>query len=190
MYEKKTYHPNGALHIHACYTSEDSLVLQGEYKECFDNCQLKIHCFYKDGKIDGVYKEWTKNTNFDILIPKSQQVETSYISNKNLYKEIQYKDGKIHGVYKEYFIHTGKLFKEVEYRDGKINGSYKEWYKNYDFVRISCTYENDALEGQHSYYWCEDEFNESDVITTITTYSKGRKINQRTININPSCVIQ
>jgi len=82
---------------------------QGEYKEWYDNGQLKIHTTYKDGNIDGEYKLWFQNGQ--------------------LYVHTTYQNGKIYGEYKKWF-QNGQLSIQTTYKNYIRNGKYLEWNKN------------------------------------------------------------
>ncbi len=82
--------------------------LDGEYKEIpsYDN-KRTIDCNYKDGKLDGSYFEETEDTRI----------------------ECSYKDGNLNGEYKEYKRDEQgnfKLSKECSYKDGVLDGKYIE----------------------------------------------------------------
>ena len=73
----------------------------GEYKEWFEDGQIKVETTYKDDKMNGEYKQ--------------------YFENGRVMKEEIYKDGRMIGEYKEYY-RNGSLHKQ---------GIADEWFKVY-----------------------------------------------------------
>jgi antitoxin component YwqK of YwqJK toxin-antitoxin module len=91
--------------------------LNGEYKEWYDNRNLKLESNYVNGELHGKYNEWYDNGK-----PK---VETTYVS------------GEKHGKYQEWYKNgqlkveaTFLLCEEWHDRRGLRHGIYKEWYEN------------------------------------------------------------
>jgi antitoxin component YwqK of YwqJK toxin-antitoxin module len=57
--------------------------LHGEFKRCFENGELDIHCTYKEGEREGEYEEWWTS---------GEQYLQYYT-----YKKYTYKNGLLHG---------------------------------------------------------------------------------------------
>ena len=76
---------------------------------CFEG---KVYRFlnYKDGKADGVYREWFRE-------------------NGQLRIEAGIKKGKEDGVYREWYK-KGQLKMEINYKDGKKDGALRRWHEN------------------------------------------------------------
>ena len=64
------------------YYEDDNGLIQGEYKDYYDNGKLCIHCYYKDNILLGIYKR--------------------YHDNGNLFNICNYINGNIHGEDKFY----------------------------------------------------------------------------------------
>jgi hypothetical protein len=91
-------------------------IKEGEYKEYYENGNLKIHCFYKDDKLEGEYRE--------------------YFENKNLHLHCFYKDNKLEGEYKEYFENKN-LHLHLFYKNNLLNGKHKQYF---DYDSQLCKY--------------------------------------------------
>jgi len=102
----------------------------GEYKEWCKNGQLFKECFYKDGELEGEYKEWNCG---------------------KLYRREFYKDGKLEGEYKSWF-QNGQLSSLSFYTKGKLEGECKIWYRTGNLVRRSF-YKNGKLDGERKEWW-------------------------------------
>ncbi len=74
--------------------------LEGLHREWNDAGKLIHGCFYKNGKLEGAYQEWSDN---DILV-----------------FDCCYKDGKLEGEVREWDDDTGKLVEHSLYKDGKF----------------------------------------------------------------------
>lgn len=100
---------NNAYHDHEMYKkcTYKNGKLDGEYKETpeYKGGGRTIECFYKEGILDGRYFEETKEHKI----------------------ECNYKDGNLDGEYKEYVKTkdgSWKLSKEINYKDGVLDGKY------------------------------------------------------------------
>lgn len=78
--------------------------MDGEFKEWYDNAQIKIHCFFKDGKKEGEYKQWMDNVHLRI--------------------HCYYKDNKLNGEYKELdyneLDYNNRISRHYLYEDGIV----------------------------------------------------------------------
>ena len=81
----------------------------GEQNKYYNNGQLKIKCYYKEGKKCGERKKWYENGQL-----RCQKF---------------YKDGKEHGESKHWYKGTGQIWSQCYYKDGKLHGEFKEWYE-------------------------------------------------------------
>jgi len=75
----------------------------GEYKSWWDNEQLYLHRYYKNGELHGKYKQWHDNGQ--------------------LWSFCYYKNGKLNGELKEW-NYDGKLLYHHYYENGKIVKDY------------------------------------------------------------------
>ena len=98
-------------------------IKHGLYKQYYENGSLEYMSTYKNGKLDGEYKEWSE---------KGILVEHSY-----------YKDSLLHGEYNLYYA-SGKLFREGVYINGKREGEFKEWYSDRQLL-FHGIYKNDEI---------------------------------------------
>jgi len=83
-----------------------SIPTNGEYKIFYDNGQLSIHNFYRDGKREGECKWWYENGQLEI--------------------QSFYRNGDLDGEYKSWWT-NGYSRKHAFYRDGKTEGQYRWW---------------------------------------------------------------
>ena len=108
------------------YTNYKEGNLDGEYKQWYENGNLKIRSYYKDGKEDGVSKSYYENGNIEqeriydnnLLLNRKK-----YYSNGQLKEEELYDKGHRIGVNKEWY-ENGNLKYEENYKN------YKEYYEN------------------------------------------------------------
>ncbi len=78
--------------------------------ELYQNGELWIEANYKDGRCDGVLKEWDQKGQLKL--------------------EENYKSGEKDGVQKYYWKANGKLLDESNWRKGKLHGISKTWHEN------------------------------------------------------------
>ena len=78
----------------------------GEYKEYFDNGELKLEMNIQNGKSEGAYIVYFQNG-------KPNEVRA-------------YRNGNFHGVWKT-FNEAGMLISQAEYRDNKKHGAWHIW---------------------------------------------------------------
>jgi antitoxin component YwqK of YwqJK toxin-antitoxin module len=103
-----------------------------EDKIYYLNGELYQHYFLKNGKKDGLFKEYDNHLN-------------------KLIYECYYKNDKRHGEYKLYDDTEGKLNRHFFYKDGKKDGKYKHYYQN-EQLFICCFYKNDKINGEYKLY--------------------------------------
>jgi hypothetical protein len=104
--------------------------LHGEFKRCFENDELNIHCTFKEGELHGEYKEWWLN---------GQLCEKSF-----------YKNGWLDGESKEWYS-NGQLYKHCFYKDNLRDGEYKLYHENGNLNYIY-THKDDIKYGKHIKY--------------------------------------
>ena len=88
---------------HFDYYKDDNGLIQGEYKNYYDNGKLFIYCYYKDDKHHGIYKDYYYNGNLRNIC--------NFI-NGNIHGEDKYynEDGSYD--YSYYFNHGKECFKD------------------------------------------------------------------------------
>jgi uncharacterized protein len=103
---EKSFHVNEQIWSQAFYRNGK---LEGEYKEWWDNGNICICSFYRNGNLDGEYKEWYVNGGpFEYLF---------------------YRDGKREGKHKVWY-YNGQLWIKEHFRDGNREGKCKSWQEN------------------------------------------------------------
>ena len=84
-------------------------LLNGDILSYYENGKLRSEGNYKEGKKEGVWKEWYENGQLDEII--------------------NYKDGKRDGLRKVWY-ENGELEHKGNYDEGKKEGVWKYWYEN------------------------------------------------------------
>ncbi len=100
-------------------------LMNGEYKEWYENGNLYYHCFYKDGILDGICKIFSENGNLCWMITYKEGVrdgisEMFSATNGRKMEECNYKDDKKHGVSKSYDVENNAFVVYREYQEGNI----------------------------------------------------------------------
>lgn len=111
------------------------------------NGQLQGEFTFKNGKEDGLIKEYHKNGR--------------------LKKETTYKNGKENGLVKEYY-ENGRLFREVFVKDGKQDGITKVYYENGQ-IHLEGLYKDGQLNGVLKTY------HENGTLQSETVYKNGKQ---------------
>ena len=101
--------------------------------------QLNEEFIFKDGKYDGIWKEWHGNGQLKqeryYLYGKQNGKETKWLENGQLRNEGNYKDDKKDGLFKRYHK-NGQLMREDTFRNGKRESEKsKEYDENGQFIR-------------------------------------------------------
>ena len=121
--------------------------MNGEYKEFYKNGNLYIKANYKDDKREGKYEKFYENGNLYIKANyKNGEMNGKYeefYENGNLCEKINYKDGKKEGEYEE-FYENGNLWEKANYKNGKKEGKCEVFYENGDLYR-KVNYKNGEL---------------------------------------------
>jgi len=96
-------------------------VLDGLYKEWYNNGTLRLEKEYKSGVLDGIYKEWYPNGQimYESFLKKGkfEGKHQNWFNNGQLSFEYNYSNGKIDGLCRDW-KYNGQLFMETEYKDG------------------------------------------------------------------------
>ncbi len=161
-----------------------------------DRCLLQKEENYKDGKLEGEYKEFYLYGGIkeegQYVDGKKESEWKKYHSNGKLMKEENYKDGKLEGNYKEYWEY-GQLKEKGLYIDGKKEGnwrtenghsweniSYKNGLKEGEYERLLDGKEKGFLftkgqyiKGQKEGEWITEDEDKSNVI--FENYKNGKK---------------
>jgi antitoxin component YwqK of YwqJK toxin-antitoxin module len=101
--------------------------------------QLNEEFIFKDGKYNGVWKEWHGNGQLKqeryYLDGERNGKETKWLENGQLRNEGNYKDDKKDGLFKRYHK-NGQLMREDTFRNGKRESEKsKEYDENGQFIR-------------------------------------------------------
>ena len=166
---------------------------QGTWKELYENDSPKSEGFYKDGKRDGIFKEYDSNGRVvkkeeyrnDILIQTVQVEQEKYDVKRSFYPDGSvksigtYKKGLPEGVFREYdakgnLTDTAKVFSEGRLlRQGKLDdqgreqGLWKEFFEDGN-LRSEGNYKDGKREGRWSYYFNNRQEEQ------VGEYSKGK----------------
>lgn len=145
-------------------------LLQGEYKQYFNNGNIKTKGFYKNGKPTGVFKTYfiTGELSQEKIFDKEKIVGKikEYFITGELYSEGSIFAGEKVGIYKIYTIHGDRLEK-VNYPDG-------EWLfkkdEPHDFYAGKHNSVSEKTNGEHHLYYGNGQLKQ------IITYNKGVKV--------------
>jgi len=92
--------------------------------------KICIETSYRNGKIDGITKEYFGNGKVrretSYRNGKENGDDKMYYSNGNIFSILKYKDGVRYGVTRNYYI-DGSTLREISFKNGKIDG-YERWY--------------------------------------------------------------
>lgn len=107
-------------------------ILDGEYK-IFVRGYLSYYYYYKDGKLNGEYKNWyyrdsiCRHCNYknDKLEGESKR----WNARGGLVEHSFYKNDKLEGEYKSWYC-DGQIREHFFYKDGKKEGECKTWHPN------------------------------------------------------------
>ncbi|MHC5310276.1 toxin-antitoxin system YwqK family antitoxin [Myroides sp. LJL116] len=111
-------------------------VLVGDYKEYYDNGQLKYQgkfdkdaqytSLWKHYRVDGVLKETSTYEN-----GKLNGVSITYFDKDKIHLYREYKDEKLHGKAQEYEQEPYGLVMETTFNEGEYHGVYKAYYQGF-----------------------------------------------------------
>ena len=142
------YYCSGKL-FSSCFVCND--VKEGEYREFYENSDLKVICNYINGKKEGEYKEYYKN---------------------NLILMCNYINGKKEGEQITYIIFNtiiGTI--KCNYKNDNLNGEYKE-YDEDDILIFKCNYINGEKDGY------QKKFNKRGELKSIKKFIMGIELNK------------
>jgi antitoxin component YwqK of YwqJK toxin-antitoxin module len=107
----KKWFNDGTLCKQCYYDQNNNLI--GDYNEWFDNGNYKKKCNYKDGLLNGEYKEWYRSSFF-------------------LYRCITstYLNGNLEGTFYMWYEKGNYLWLKCEYQNGQLNGAYQKFHPN------------------------------------------------------------
>lgn len=160
MHEIVYRFPNNVISTKYTVISLNPEIIHGQYKEFFDNEQLKCKIEFNNGKKDGIYEEFNKNGNLikickyenDKLIGKYKE----FFPNKKIKLECFYDiPGRLHGDYKVY-KDAGKI---LQYKYEYHLEMHKQFYKGKKYgtwvvynsagrIEQRLHFKNDQLHGQ------------------------------------------
>jgi antitoxin component YwqK of YwqJK toxin-antitoxin module len=151
MYTYKYHHDNGNLWMEETYKDGK---LEGLYREYYESGQLMDEITYKNGLKNGSHKSYHENgklwTESTYKDGKIDGLYRQYYSEGQLWKESFYKDGNSEGQHREYHL-NGKLWTEINYKDDKRHGLYKVYLESGILMRESF-YENGIQVSVKEYY--------------------------------------
>lgn len=124
--ERKEFYQDGQIMIHGFYRNGKK---EGENKRWYENGQLWVHSFHSNGKFQGKLKAWHMNGKLKL--------------------EISYENDEINGERKHYH-RNGKLWEYDFYRNGKKEGESKTFDNNGNMI-CYFYYINDAVSSTFSW---------------------------------------
>jgi len=128
----------------------DSTDREGEYKTWYENGQLEVQAFYRNGKEEGEHKSWHENGQLGVQAfyrdDEPEGKRKCWYANGQLHVQEFYRDGKLEGKRKVWYK-NGQLWTREFYRDGKLEGEYKSWYENGQ-LQAQEFYRDGELEGE------------------------------------------
>ena len=109
-------------------------------------------CYFKDGKNDGIYREWNRENGqleeeINIKNGKRDGVWRTWYKNGQLKVESSWKDDKWNGIKKGWY-ENGQLRYEANYKDGKRDGVERRWHKNGQLMEES-NFKDGIYDGLH-----------------------------------------
>ncbi len=133
---------------------------------------------YKEGLIDGTFKEFHPNGEIKreirYLGGKKNGLMRTYYANGQLEQEAVYVDDNIEGDFRSYY-EDGSSHQEKTYVKGKLNGVYKA-YDEHGVPFFEITYKDDIQHGPDKIY------DQMGVMQFMDTYHDGVLINRKTYN--------
>ena len=132
-----TYRANGDIIISENPSDKTKMVREYYYNEDADDLfyytPIELERNYKDGKLDGLFKEWYENGQLkeegNYKDGERDGLQRHWYENGQLKYEGNFKDGKGDGLEKLWY-ENGQLRYEGNIKDGELDGLFKEWYEN------------------------------------------------------------
>ena len=150
MYFKK-YYRDGQVKAIGSYRNG---LLDGSYKEFHENAQLAIDIVFDSGRESGDYKKYYASGQVKeeghYVDGKAEGTIRSYHEKGQVAQESVYHDGKPEGTAKAYYP-NGILKEEANYFNGKLNGTFRTFHENAS-LKFIVTYEEGKREGEFSLY--------------------------------------
>jgi hypothetical protein len=133
---------------------------------------------YKQGKIDGTFKEFFPNGNLKretrYIGGQMNGLYRTYYENGQIEQEAVYVHGQIEGTYRAYY-EDGKAHQEKDYANGKLNGTYKA-FDEFGIPFFEISYKDNVQHG------ADKIFDQKGVLQFMDTYSNGVLINRKTFD--------
>jgi len=105
----------------------------GEVFYCNEDGKVRTWCNFKDGKRDGLYRQWHDNGQLEdegnYKGGGRDGIWRVWYWNGQQLNESNNKDGKKDGLMRVWMI-NGQLKREHNYKDGKLDGLVREWHDN------------------------------------------------------------
>lgn len=122
-----------------------------------DTVKLTKELNYKDGKLDGVKKEYYfsgKLLSIDYLVNGRHEGESiQYDEEGNVLVKRYYKGGLLDGKFIRYNERDpSKLRTVIDYKDGKENGEHRDYYPNGNLLQVYGVID-DIRRGPYKLYW-------------------------------------
>ena len=127
----------------------------GEWKQYYENGQLKSEGSYTDGTAVGPWREYYENgnleyeTNYDWK--NTPQLDSYYYKNGTLTRRGYIKDGYMIGEWEHYY-ENGQLFKKQDAKEENRNGHYIFYHKD-GSTYFEGSYKNGKPCGTHKIYF-------------------------------------
>jgi antitoxin component YwqK of YwqJK toxin-antitoxin module len=120
----------------------------------YPNGKLKFEHEFKDGKKNGIAKDWYENGQLlgEMLFKNGNEegLFKLFDENGDVFNEINYKNGRQDGLQRLW--HNGNLIHEINFKDGKQNGLERSWYDNGQLT-WETNYKNGLIDGiSRTYY--------------------------------------
>lgn len=164
---------------------DDKGLRQGTWKE-FNNSILRKEINYKNGKLDGLYKEYDINGNLTLILKYKEgkiteedntgdeniDLRNEYDENNNIIFSGAYRKEKPIGIHRKYDV-KGKIINSFIYNDngikisegivdkeGRKAGTWKNYYVTGE-IKSTGNYENNVKEGKWTYLFKDGKIEQS-----------------------------
>lgn len=131
-------------------------VMEGFYKQVWSNSTLKYTGFYKKGKKDGEFVNYSPRDLINSITHYKDDVEhgehTSFYLDGTVYRRYNLNNGKIRGAFEQYHP-NGKLALKTFFESDGSQNERKEYWAN-GALKISCSLQNNGkCDGEFKQYW-------------------------------------
>ena len=144
--DKKVINHQVLMRQNIAYDRNSTTPFTGTVEIYYDDGQLKESSNYKNGKREGISKEFIGPS-------------------RKYYAESFYKDGKRHGLYQSF--ENGNLLEIINYKDDKRHGLH-QFFEN-GILRSEKFYKNDKIDGVYKYFF------ENGSLKQYGTYKNGKE---------------